>query len=47
MLSIESLTMRQSGSAFMATISPDKQDIYVYWYYTQSDISMLSMGDRD
>jgi hypothetical protein len=28
-------------------ISPDNRDIYIHWYYTESAIWMLTLGDQD
>ena len=46
-LTSEDLAGGRNGRAAMATISPDNRDIYVHWYYTESAIWMLALGDRN
>jgi hypothetical protein len=36
----------QDGRLWSIAISPDSRDLYVHWYQVQSDIWMLTLGDR-
>ena len=43
----ENLAIGRNGRAYIAMISPDNRDIYIHWYYTESAISMLTLGEQD
>jgi Tol biopolymer transport system component len=36
---------RNNGSAYMVRVSPDKRELFVHWYYAESSISMLTLGE--
>ena len=37
----------RAGRVASVAISPDNRSIYIHWYYTESDIWMLTLGDQE
>jgi Tol biopolymer transport system component len=46
-LTSENLAVGRNGQAYIAMMSADNRDIYIHWYYTESTIRMLTLGDQD